>query len=298
MKDFGVPIDWYGAASSPNQGILGIVEAKIEQSEIEVGELVTSDIWSVYFDEYLMNKSAKQYLLDVSMFKPRTLVMLLSSVSDYYPNEFRVTSDQIQTIEAAFSGEMWREVEEELRTSYSAEDAAAIKKALRGMPLVQTRRDFEQNIVRSCQKHDDVRKALGTPSQVTLLLEALYRVGAIGTRFSAFAGGRTHVRDAWVFRHSYEPRFDGEIAFHVSLRKALQIGRRCRWARTRQSKAGRSSQQQGRKWIGQIATALEVTAWAVAWCHAFTRTPPARHPPPPDPRPWRTQPSPPRRARP
>lgn len=118
---------------------------------------------------------------------------------------------------------MWREVEEELRTSYNAEDAAAIKKALRGMPLAQTRRDFEQKIVRSCQEHDDVRKVLGTPSQITLLLEALYRVGAIGTRFSAYAGGRNHIRDAWVFRHSYEPRFDGEITFHVSLRKALQL---------------------------------------------------------------------------
>lgn len=86
VKDFGVPIDWHGAASSPNQGILRIVEAKIGQSEIEVGELVTSDIWPVYFDGYLMNKSAKQYLLDVSMFKPRTLFMLLSALAAYYPN--------------------------------------------------------------------------------------------------------------------------------------------------------------------------------------------------------------------
>jgi len=223
VRDFGVSIDWHGTNQTPNQSILRIVESKIEHAEFDETGSSSGNVWDVYFDKEISGKQCKNYLLDISMFKPRTLVILLSSISKQFPQNFRVTTDIVRAVETTFSNEMWREVEEELRTSYDASSVSAIKSSLRGLPIRSTLENIEQHIFRYAQKDDLIRKILGTHSSIKTLLETLYRVGAIGTRAVGGETGQHTVRDAWVFRHVYEPQFGDAIIFHSSLRKALQL---------------------------------------------------------------------------
>jgi hypothetical protein len=223
VSDFGVSIDWHGTRSTPDQSILKIIESKIQYAELIADGNQASDIWDDYFDRNLQDKSAKQYLLDISMFKPRTLVMLLSTISEQTPDTQKVTSDTLKQVEMTFANEMWREVEEELRTSYDAESVRAIKSSLRGLKIRTNLQNIESHITKYCQQDDKARSILGSKSSIRKLLDTLYRVGAIGTQFTGKSGNNDVVRDAWAFRHSYEPQFGGAILFHKSLRKALQL---------------------------------------------------------------------------
>lgn len=223
VADFGVKVDWFGTAASEDQAILNIVSAKIIQSEIEEAAPPTENVWSEYFESRLDNKDARQFLLDISMFKPRTLVMLLSAISKYVPNSSMITSSVVSDVEPSFSQEMWREVEEELRTSYDPQEAAAVKRSLRGLTQWMTVSKFEDHVLRLGSSDDQIKQCLGTRDKMMKLLNTLYRVGAVGTHFTVFEGGRRWPRDGWVFRHNYEPHFEGNFVFHSSLRKALQL---------------------------------------------------------------------------
>jgi hypothetical protein len=223
VSDFGVSIDWHGTRSTPDQSILKIVESKIQYAELNSDGIQTQDIWNGYFEESLQGTSAKQYLLDISMFKPRTLVMLMSTISEQVPDAEKVNSEILKQVETTFANEMWREVEEELRTSYDAESVRTIKSSLRGIKIRTNIQNLENHIIKYCQQDDVARSILGSRPKIRNLLESLYRVGAIGTQFTGKNGNSEVVRDAWVFRHSYEPQFGGAILFHKSLRKALQL---------------------------------------------------------------------------
>ncbi len=188
VSDFGVSIDWHGTTSTPNQSILKIVESKIQYAEINESGLRTEDVWPEYFDAHLSGKPAKQYLLDISMFKPRTLVMLLSTISEQAPETQIVNSEVLKQVETTFANEMWREVEEELRTSYNASSVRSIKSALRGLKTRTTLANIESHITKYCQKDDEARSILGTKSSIKNLLETLYRIGAIGTQFTGRTG--------------------------------------------------------------------------------------------------------------
>lgn len=222
VDDFGVPISWVGKSSSDNHAILKIVEAKINQSEIEEGDIATDDIWGVYFSEDLHGKPARRYLLDISMFKPRTLVSILSNVARHFPEATKITHVEMKETEPQFSNEMWREIEEELRTSYTPEQVSAIKSVLSGSRKSFKLEDFRARISSMSSTHPEIRRTLGTMSQQEQILRTLYRVGAIGTFFIPKKGSGKR-RDAWVFREHHEPQLHDNFIFHASLSKALQL---------------------------------------------------------------------------
>ena len=149
--------------------------------------------------------------------------MLLSAISKYVPGSNKITSSIVSDIEPSFSQEMWREVEEELRTSYDPQEVAAIKRSLRGLTQWMTVSKFEDHVLRLGGSDDQIRQCLGTRDKLMKLLNTLYRVGAFGTHFTVFEDGKRWPRDGWVFRHNYEPHFEGNFVFHSSLRKALQL---------------------------------------------------------------------------
>lgn len=218
VEDFGVSINWIGKSTADEVALLRIIEAKINQSEIDEGEPETIDIWSSYFPEPIAGKPPKQYLLDVSMYRPRTLVSLLSNAATNFPDATAIMDDYISQTESKFSAEMWREVEEELRTSFLPEEVQSIKSLLTGMKKFFTVEELAARATNSGASNPHIRKMLGTRPQCESLVRTLYRIGAIGNHFTEGAK-----RSAWVFRDHSEPQLSRKFMFHDSLRESLQL---------------------------------------------------------------------------
>lgn len=217
IRDLSATISWAGKSSSDDHAILKIIDAKIAQSEAEQGLIPSEDVWATYFSRRIGGKTASQYLLDISMFKPRALVSILSNVATHFPSSTQVTEREVYDTEAHFSADMWTEVEDELRTSYSAAQMHSIKKMLSGCRKNFNKEYFLERIRLSSAHDPEIRKILGTSIQAEEFLKTLYRTGAIGTFIP------NPRRDAWVFREHFEPHFENRIQFHQSLSKALQL---------------------------------------------------------------------------
>lgn len=221
--DFGVPVDWNVRASSDNQPILSIVEAKINASEVEGDELPTEDVWSVYFPATIFGRHMRDYMLDISMFKPRHIVSLLNlaAARAKYTKEFSTSSFEDST--DAFSASVWREVEEELRGRYSAEHVANLKAILTGFKVRFSLMELEDRIAKLGSYDARLTNGFRSRIEVVEALRALFRVGAVGNQFFVEGKNGRERRDRWSFREAVEPAIDTTFVVHEALRKTFQL---------------------------------------------------------------------------
>lgn len=221
--DFGVPVDWNVRAASENQPIISIIEAKIHASEIENDHLPTEDVWTSYFPKEIFGRSIRDYMLDISMFKPRHIVSLLNLASARAKNDTCLSPENFEDTTDGFSSSVWREVEEELRGRYSAEHVTNLKAILTGFRVRFTLEDLESRI--SSLGSFDPRLTNGFRSRVEVVeaLKALFRVGAVGNQFSVQGSIRQERRDRWSFREAAEPAIDTTFVVHEALRKTFQL---------------------------------------------------------------------------
>jgi hypothetical protein len=221
--DFGVAVDWNVRAASESQPILSIVEAKLNASELENDCLPTSDIWETYFPRQIFGRNIRDYMLDISMFKPRHIVSLLNLAAARSKSETSFTSASFEDTTDGFSSSVWREVEEELRGRYSAEHVANLKKILTGFQARFTLHQLEKRI--SSLGSFDPRVTNGFRSRVEVIdaLRVLFRVGAVGNQFSVQGERGLEPRDRWSFREAAEPAIDTTFVVHEALRKTFQL---------------------------------------------------------------------------
>jgi hypothetical protein len=221
--DFGASVDWNVRAISEKQPILSIVEAKVHASEIENDYLPTPDIWHTYFPNSIFGRGIRDYMLDISMFKPRHIVSLLNFASSRSKSEIKFTVASFEDTTDGFSASVWREVEEELRGRYSAEHVANLKSILTGFRIRFSLIELEQRI--STLGSFDPRVTNGFRSRVEVIdaLRVLFRVGAVGNQFFVQGPKGKERRDRWSFREAVEPTIDTTFVVHEALRKTFQL---------------------------------------------------------------------------
>ena len=219
VSDFGADVIWNTKASSLNQPILKIVESKIHSSETEFGEPPTKDIWDTYIPARILDRSAKQYLLDISMHRPRGLVRRLTLARDFAPSGTKLTSDAFKESASRFSSDAWREVEEDLLATYDPRQVSAIKTVLSGFKVKFTVTELKKRIQTISDISTDVKLSSTALADISRLLGTLYRVGAIGNQYN-IAG---KPRNGWVFRDEPDPLPDKPFVVHESLRRALRL---------------------------------------------------------------------------
>jgi DNA polymerase III delta prime subunit len=222
VDDCGVKINWNVRADALSQPILRIVEAKIVNSEISENEIPSSHPWDVYFPNKIFNRKTQNYLLDISMFKPRNIVSLLNLARDIEPEANVFSSNAFEEAQAEFSKKTWREIEEELLGEYSVEEVKSIKSILSAF---QSKFDFaniEERVIKLYQIDSRLKPFL-LRERLVLLIESLYRVGALGNDFEIQTSGRSSHRYRWAFRENSEPALDKQFVVHESIRKELQL---------------------------------------------------------------------------
>lgn len=223
VSDRGVRVHWNVKSDDPTQPILQIIEKKINASEIENDELPTEDVWTTYFDPYVFGRDIKQYLLDISMYKPRNLVSLLSEATEVDPLSSKVTDELIQQAQGEFSKRSWVEIEEGLLGEYTADTVRNIKAILIAFQPKFSLGQFQRRVEQKRQTDPRFRQAFRTEAETVSVIESLYRLGAIGNIYFVNERGRSVPRNHWMFRDFYDAILDKEFEVHESLRKELQL---------------------------------------------------------------------------
>lgn len=223
VSDRGVRVHWNVRSDEPTQPILQIVEAKINASEIELDQIPTEDVWGEYFPKRVFGREIKQYLLDISMFKPRNLISLLSESKIIEPDALSITEDAIQQAQDQFSKRIWTEIEEGLLGEFEAGFVKATKSLLVGFKPRFSIQNLIERKTKLASADLRIRSAFPTDHTVVEAIEALYRLGAVGNNFNLDEKGAKRNRQHWMYRDNYEPLIDKPFVIHESLRKELQI---------------------------------------------------------------------------
>lgn len=224
VQDFGAHVDWNVRAAADKQPILQIVEAKIHASEIEAGVLPTDDVWAAYFPDPVHGRPIKDHLLDVAMFKPRNIVSRLNLAKSHDAESQFFSANSLDETNSKFSSSVWREMEEELLVIYSPRQVQNLKSLLTGFRISFKVHDFEARVQNLSRIDPGVSDGFRTRSDVVAALTSLYRIGALGNRFTTMQGNKSVTRDRWVFREYDAPTLDERFVVHESLRKVLQLG--------------------------------------------------------------------------
>lgn len=223
ITDFGIHVNWNVKASSAEQPILQIVEAKIQASEIEYDEHPSDDPWGNYLPSRVFGRDTKEYLLDVSMFKPRNLVNILNLAKKYNSDADHIDVAAFEQTGAQFSQATWREIEEELLATYSRKEVSNIKAIFTGFKTNFSIFDLEDRIAHLVKFDPTLSQGFRSRTAVIELCKSLYRVGACGNSFSVPGAKGLEQRDRWSFRDMGEPAIDTTFVVHESLRKVFQM---------------------------------------------------------------------------
>lgn len=223
VQDRGIRVHWNVKTDAHNQPILEIIEGKIRFSEIEHNELPTELVWDVYFPKRIFGRDIKQYLLDISMFKPRNLVSLLGIAKRKVGDADTITKEVLEQSQSEFSQRSWTEIEEGLLGEFSSNEVRAIKDLLMGFRAKFHPNEFLdrlEDLASSDARIRDLRKS--HPNGLDIL-DVLYRLGAIGNAYKIRERNRSVIRNRWVFRDHYELIPGKAFEVHESLRKELQL---------------------------------------------------------------------------
>ena len=184
ITDFGVAVSWNTKMMSSNQPILKIVEAKINASEIEADELPTDDVWGKYFtNQRIYGRDIRDYLLNISMFKPRHIVSRLNLAKAHDPHAIDFSFESFDDTSTDFSQTVWREVEEELLGRYTAKQVSNIKAFLTGFKANFKVFEFENRVRHLGRIDPTLEDGFESKAHVVEACKVLYRLGALGNSF-------------------------------------------------------------------------------------------------------------------
>lgn len=223
VEDRGVKVNWAVRSDDPNQPILTIIESKIRASEIERDQIPTSDIWETYFPNSIFGRNIKRYLLDISMYKPRNIISLLSKSAANRPADARLTFSAFRDAQNDFSKRSWTEIEEGLLGQYESEHVRAIKAILTSYKLRFTIIQIQDRVSEVKKFDHRVQKYFRKNIDTSDAIESLYKLGAVGNVFRAEDSDPQSLRNHWAYRDDYDPALDKPFEIHESLRTELRI---------------------------------------------------------------------------
>lgn len=190
VHDFGVLVSWQQKGGDlNNHPLVKMIERKIQKSELERFGESSNDIWKKYFIPNIENNSIKNYILNLTWFKPRDIIRLLTIAQELHGDEYLINQAVLDTIRQRYAEESWDEFAEELRAKYSEDEVEGIKQALIGISIPFKISDFEEQIKGKEEMYSEVEILAKSGKKMIHILRDLYDVGIIGNygRVSRFS---------------------------------------------------------------------------------------------------------------
>ena len=222
--DFGVPIRWNYSFDDENHPLLRIIENRVFTSLQAIDPSFRIEaVWPDLFPSSIQGRRFKNWVLDRTWYRPRDVVRLLTICRDYDKEAAGFSQNAFEQTARDYSDSCWSEVSEELRASYSSEEAEAVKTLFTGLenrPLSFER--LSQYCMRKAETHPNI-SALFSGRSMHSLLEDFFRVGIIGNEHKIRNANPTRYLHNWYFRNEDHLLFDKDISVHRGLRHTFRM---------------------------------------------------------------------------
>ncbi len=219
MRSFSVSLNWEPAPGNPSS-ITEIFRRKIENSEIEEGEVPTPDPWSSYFPETINDKDTQRFLLDMGSHRPRGVLLCLLSAAERAWGKTAFTEDDFEDSDNSFAQAMLDEFKDELSANLFDYEIDAAFSILRGRHYVFDLPEFIRRMNSASEAIASVRR-LKQSRRAEFVVAALYRSGVVGNFFKNEGSGLQ--RQTWASRGYPDPILDKPFIVHQSLQKLLDM---------------------------------------------------------------------------
>lgn len=211
--DFGVTLSWHNESRSLQHPLLNLIRRKIASNFNEVDE--SADLLLKFFPEIVKGESLDKYLLDESFYKPRDLIWRLTIAQKNFPTKARFDQEVLTRTEAAYSSQLWKEVEYELSAAYSSEEIGAVALFFSGIPQYFSMEDLEKRLHILKAKSMRLNKMFARRSLADVLND-MYRLGAIGNAFRVGPRAKD-IRNQWIFRGDNDLLLERRMQLHPAL---------------------------------------------------------------------------------
>lgn len=183
ISDFGVILNWHQAlGTTKDHPLIRIINKKVQASEQFFYGKSTENIdelWGKYFPGQIMSKTAQEFILHQTWYRPRDIVRLLGIAQQQFPNEIRFSSQIFESIRKEYSTQSWVEHTEELRTKYTENEIEGIQKLLYGIKCPFNLNEISVSSDKKREHYSEVDNLLKT-HKLGDILSLLYKVGIIG----------------------------------------------------------------------------------------------------------------------
>jgi energy-coupling factor transporter ATP-binding protein EcfA2 len=215
--DFGVPIVWTrGGVTNVDHPILDLIVRRLQYSEKKAGNQQNLDknaVWSKYFPTQYAGKHAEHFLLNMTWFRPRDLIRLLSIAKNTFPNNSSFDENCIGASRKEYSYQSWIEIAEELSGRYEKREIEAVKAILNGFVRTFEGSFFAQRMTKLSSEHNGV-KEIRDRYGYRKVLEDLYFVGILGN-YMRHANVAKQYR--FHFKGDLMPNYDELFVVHPAL---------------------------------------------------------------------------------
>ncbi len=117
ISDCGIKIDWFLSEYTSSNPLVRMVLHKIKKSGNEFEYFTPDEIYSEVFD-----KGVPKYLIERSFGRPRDIIMFLNIYKDNFPNEVKITIDNLMRVEQDYSKWFYDELLNEIAISENKEN--------------------------------------------------------------------------------------------------------------------------------------------------------------------------------
>lgn len=221
---FGVPINWNQSGGDiMTHPILKILIMRISSSEryyniYNYQENSYDELWNKYFPKLIQGVETPLYILHQTWYRPRDVIRFLTLAQTNFPNNTVFDHQIFDAIRKQYSEESWKELSEELRTSFKIEDLEGIKRLFYGYRSNFSKKEIEEHATSNSEMYPEVKELLKKHS-ISSILEKLYKIGFIGNEFMYL--GRPRYR--FIYRGDDEILLEKGMTIHRGLRPYLSL---------------------------------------------------------------------------
>lgn len=217
-QDRGFNIAWHFDKRSLNHPLFNMVRRKIWSSEVSMGLEICKDPIEQYFAKTVGGVDLEVFILDQSFYKPRDIILRLIVAQEQFPLSERFDGIVLAKTDIDYSSKMWEEVAYELSAIYDAGEVGAIENLLFGSHQVFELSTIAERL-RLMSSTSVSAKAIVQRRGIKVLLQDLYRLGAIGNYFKQSGS----IKQRWVHRGEAKLIETQAMAVHSSLHKRLSV---------------------------------------------------------------------------
>lgn len=215
--DRGANVAWHYGKRSLHHPLLEMVRRKIWISEDQGKVDRTADPIQHYFPKQVLGMALDVFLLDHSFYKPRDIIWRLTIAQQQFANEPLFDEKMFIATDIDYSAKLWEEIVYELSASYSSEEIVVIEQLFVGQLGRFSSRDIQERLSKKAAS-DPIAKKLEARRPVGVILQDLYRLGAIGNVFLV----KKSIRHRWMFRGESSLLLDRHMELHPALTKRLK----------------------------------------------------------------------------